>query len=107
MHVLMYTGVYIATLPDLTTPLIPIHGAVVAREVDRTETAWLDVVRWIREEAGLPSVPTDEDPYRALAESSEALDLTDPRIAASLATAVWAIDWLELLDSLAEQVVVR
>lgn len=107
MHVLMYTGVYIATLPDLTTPLIPIHGAVVAREVDRTETAWLDVVRWIREEAGLPSVPTDEDPYRALAESSEALDLTDPRIAASLATAVWAIDWLELLDSLAERVVVR
>lgn len=107
MHVLMYTGIYIATLPDLTAPLIPIHGSVVRRECARTETAWLGVADWVLDEESQSSLPEGVDPYADLAEVSRTLDLADPRIAASLATAVWAIDWLELLDSLAERVTVR
>ncbi len=107
MHVLMYTGVYIATLPDVTAPLLPAHAGVVRTAVDRTGALWEGVVDWLHEEPSRAPTPPRADPYATLAEASEDLDLTDARIAASLATAVWAVDWLELLDSLADRVVVR
>jgi uncharacterized membrane protein YccC len=110
MQVLMYTGIYIATLPDVTAPLLPAHAGVVRTEIERTSDLWAGVVDWlvekpISERAQAPAIRST-DPYAALAEASEPLDLADPRIAASLATAVWTVDWLELLDTLADRVVV-
>lgn len=105
-QVLMYTGIYIATLPDVTAPLLPAHAGVVRTEVDRTSTLWAGVVDWLTEQPAQAQTPPPGDPYAALAQASEPLDLTDARIAASLATAVWTVDWLELLDSLADRVVV-
>ena len=106
MHVLMYTGIYIATLPDVTAPLLPAHAGVVRAEVERTTDLWSGVVDWLQEAPTSRQTPTPVDPYAALAAASETLNLADARIAGSLATAVWAVDWLELLDSLADRVVV-
>lgn len=106
MHVLMYVGVYIATLPDVTAPLLPAHAGVVKAEMDRTAALWSGVVSWLQERPAATATPAPGDPYAALATASESLDLTDARIAASLATAVWTVDWLELLDSLADRVIV-
>jgi uncharacterized membrane protein YccC len=107
MHLLMYTGVYIATLPDNTSRIIPAHGAVIRPELAATTAAWEAVGRWVRDDDGTTIPDRIGDPYAALAHASADLDLTDSRIAASLATAVWAADWLYLLDDVAERVPVR
>ncbi len=104
MHVLMYSAVYIATLPDITAPVIPAHAQVVQAELDRTQAAWTEVKDWLDTGSAPKQVHPDRDPFNALVRASADLDLRDPRIAASLATAVWAVDWLELLHTVAERV---
>ncbi len=104
MHVLMYSAVYIATLPDITAPVIPVHAHVVQAELDRTQAAWREVMDWLDTGSAPQQVHPDRDPFTALVRASADLDLRDPRIAASLATAVWAVDWLELLHTVAERV---
>ena len=104
-QVLMYTGIYIATLPDVTAPLLPAHAGIVDSEMDRTAHAWNEVIAWLRSDAVADSPDGLADPYIELAEVSSALDLSDEQVAASLAAAVWTLDWLNLLGSLADQAV--
>lgn len=108
-HVLVFAGLMIGSLPDVAPTPLPEHARVVDEQLQMTTAYWTALADRTRNKmtaetmpaAGIFAAPHDTSVWRKLADTSRDLDLTRPSNATSLATTVWAIDWLMLLETVA------
>ena len=107
IHVLIFSGLRVGLLFEVAATPIPAHERIVDEQLLITATYWHALAERTRSpKARAPIMITDDEPgvatFHRLGQAVQSSDLADSATAASLATAVWAIDWLVLLERVAQ-----